>query len=81
MSDPVKLVAPTSPIKCLLSLPNDRAIQYKLGPERLTRLRNLNVLRLPVTRVIQTLGSTVLGTFQKHFHNLKNALKKDAHFY
>ena len=25
-----------------------RAIQYKLGPERLIRLRNSNVLRLPV---------------------------------
>ena len=32
----------------LLYLPNVRAIQYKLGPERLTRLGNSNVLRLPV---------------------------------
>jgi len=31
-------VAPASPIECLLYLPNVRAIQYKLGPERLTRL-------------------------------------------
>ena len=37
-----------SPIECLLYLPNVRAIQYKLGPERLTRLGNSNVLRLPV---------------------------------
>ena len=31
-SDRVNLVAPASPIKCLLYLPNVRAIQYKLGP-------------------------------------------------
>ena len=31
---------------CLLL--NVRAIQYKLGPERLTRLGNANVLLLPV---------------------------------
>ena len=47
-SDRVNLVALASPIECLLYLPNVRAIQYKLGPERLTRLGNLNVLRLPV---------------------------------
>ena len=47
-SDRVNLVAPASPIDCLLYLPNVRAIQYKLGPERLTRLGNSNVLRLPV---------------------------------
>ena len=34
--------------KYLLYLPNFRAIQYKLGPERLTRLGNSNVLRLPL---------------------------------
>ena len=39
-SDRVNLVEPASPIKCLLYLTNDRAIQYKLGPERLTRLGN-----------------------------------------
>ena len=33
-SDRVKLVSPASPIECLLYLPNVRAIQYKLGPER-----------------------------------------------
>ena len=55
-SDRVNLVAPASPIECLLYLPNVRAIQYKLGPERLTRLRivgNSNVLRLPVSRATQ----------------------------
>ena len=45
MSDRVNLVAPTSPIECLLYLPNVRAIQYKLGPKRLTRHGNSNVLR------------------------------------
>jgi len=49
MSGRVNLVAPASPIECLLYLPNVRAIQYKLGPERLTRLENLNVLRLPLS--------------------------------
>ena len=47
-SDRVNLVATASPIECLLYLPNVRAIQNKLGPERLTRLGNSNVLRLPV---------------------------------
>ena len=47
-SDRVNLIAPASPIECLLYLPNVRAIQYKLGPERLTRLGNSNVLRLLV---------------------------------
>ena len=47
MSGRVNLVAPASPIECLLNLPNVRAIQYKLGPERLTRLGNSNT-RLPV---------------------------------
>ena len=47
-SDRVNLVAPASPIECLLHLPNVRAIQYKLGPEKLTRLGYSNVLRLPV---------------------------------
>ena len=47
-SDHVNLVAPASPIECLLYLRNVPEIQYKLGPERLTRLGNSNVLRLPV---------------------------------
>ena len=47
-SDRVNIVAPASPIECLLYLPNDRAIQYKLGPERLTRLGYSNLLRLAV---------------------------------
>ena len=47
-SDRVNLVSPAGPIECLLYLPNVRAMQYKLGPERLTRLGNSNVLRLPV---------------------------------
>ena len=33
-SDRVNLVAPASPIECLLYLPNVRVIQYKLEPER-----------------------------------------------
>ena len=47
-SDSINLVAPASPIECLLYLPNVRAIQYKLGPGRLTRVGNSNVLRLLV---------------------------------
>ena len=47
-SDRVNLVAQASPIECLLHIPNVRAIQYKLGPERLTQFGNSNVLRLPV---------------------------------
>ena len=47
-SDRVIFFAPASPIECLLYLPNVRTIQYKLGPEMLTRLGNSNVLRLPV---------------------------------
>ena len=46
-SDRVNLVAPASPIECLLYIPNVRAIQHKLGPERLTRFGNSNVLGLP----------------------------------
>jgi len=47
-SDRVNFVAPASPIECMLYLPNVQAIQYKLGPERVTRLGNSNVLRLYV---------------------------------
>ena len=47
-SDRVNLVAPASPIECLLYLANVRVIQYKLGLERLAQLGNSNVLRLPV---------------------------------
>ena len=52
-SDGVNLVAPASLIECLPCLPNVRAIQYKLGPERLSRLGNSNVLRLPVKYVLR----------------------------
>ena len=41
-----------SPIEYLLYLPNVRAIQHKLGPERLTWLENSNVLRLPVNMAL-----------------------------
>ena len=37
-SDHVNLVEPAIPIKCLLQLPNVRATQNNLGPERLTWL-------------------------------------------
>ena len=47
-SDCVNLLAPASSIECLLHLPNVWAIQYHLGPERLTRLGNSNEIRLPV---------------------------------
>ena len=47
-SDSVNLVAPASSFECQLYLANVRKIQYKLGPERLTRLGNSNVLRRPV---------------------------------
>ena len=50
-SDRINLVALASPIECLRYSPNVRAIQYKLGPERLTRFGNSNVLRLPVLGV------------------------------
>ena len=53
-SDRVNLVAPDIPIECLLYLPNVRAIQYKLGPEMLTRLGNSNVLGLPVDYLYKT---------------------------
>ena len=64
-SDRVNLVAPASPI-LLLYLPNVRAIQYKLGPERLTRLGNSNVLRLPVIACNQTFSIKV------NLHLIKN---------
>ena len=47
MSNRVNFVAPASPIEYLLYLPNVWAIQYKLGPERLTRLGNSNELGCP----------------------------------
>ena len=50
--DRVNLVAPASSIECLLYLPSVRAIQYKLGPERLPRLGNSNVLRLPLIKAL-----------------------------
>ena len=46
-SDRVNFVAPASPFECPLYLRNIRAVQYKPGPERLTRHGNSNVLRLP----------------------------------
>ena len=48
MSDRANLFAPAIPVDCLFFQPNVRAVQYKLGPERLTRIGNSNVLRLPV---------------------------------
>ena len=47
-SDRVNLVAPASSIEYLLYLPYVWVKQYKLGLDRLTRLGNSNVLRLPV---------------------------------
>ena len=44
-SDGVNLVAPAA------FLTNVRATQYKMGPKRLTRLGNSNVLRLPVFNI------------------------------
>ena len=51
---------------CLLYLPNVPAIQYKLGPERLTRLGNSNVLRVPVIACNQTFSIKV------NLHLIKN---------
>ena len=69
MSDRVNLVTPASHIECLLYLPNVRAIQYKLGPERLTRLGNSNVLRLPLisslTKIYVTSQFTGIPTRDK----------------
>ena len=59
----VNLVAPASPIEWLLHLPNDRAIQYKLGPENFTRLGNSNVLRLPVVRAF---ANSIMGHLQTY---------------
>ena len=47
-SNRVNLVAPASPIECLLYLPIDTV--HKPGPERLIWLKNSNVLRLPVDK-------------------------------
>ena len=47
MSDRANLFAPASPVDCLFLQPDVRAVQYKLEPERLTRIGNSNVLRLP----------------------------------
>ena len=60
MSDRVNLVAPASPIDCLLKLPNVRATQYKLGPEKLTRLGNSNILQLPVDQIVKLLLSATI---------------------
>ena len=55
-SNRVNLIAQASPIEYLLYLPNVWAIQYKLGPERLTRLGNSNELRLPVSHSLPAFG-------------------------
>ena len=79
MSGRVNLVAPTSPIECLLNLPNVRAIQYKLGPERLTQLGNSNVLRLSVCKRNHKWSSVQrwqcpiqYGTIKSSVYNFKN---------
>jgi len=64
-SDRVNLVAQAGPIECLLYLTNVRAIQYKLGPERLTRLGNSNVLRLLVIVLFQGWKMSDLDNFDK----------------
>ena len=58
MSDRVNLV-PASPIECLLYYPSP-AIQYRLEPERFTRLGNSNVPRLTV-KSVKGLNSTVVN--------------------
>ena len=50
----VKRVVPASPIEWLLYLANVRATHDKLGPERLTRLENSNVLRLHLRSTART---------------------------
>ena len=70
MSDRVNLVAPASPIECLPYLPNVRAIQFKLGPERLTRLGNSNVLRLPVFCKLETIECETSLLYHKAKKNL-----------
>jgi len=52
ISDRVNCVAPANPIECVPYLPNIREIQYKLGLERLTRLGNSYVIRLPVIYIL-----------------------------
>ena len=42
-SDRFNLPAPVSPFTCLAYLTNVRAIQYKLGPERLTRRSEIQI--------------------------------------
>ena len=81
-SDRVNLVAPACPIECLLYLSNVRAIQYKLGPKRLTQLGNSNVLRLPVScRVFETyqlvlrqLPEFILMSIFKYLHTKHDIL-------
>ena len=74
-SDRVNLVATAAPIEFLLYLSNVQAIQYKLGPERLTRLENSNVLRLRVN-FEQVLGSwsrfKEFGEGFRNFWSFKN---------
>ena len=68
MSDRVNLVAPACPVECLPYLPNVRAIQYKLGPERLARLGNSIVLRLPVLQI----GILTFSFFKKRSFRYEN---------
>ena len=77
MSDRVNLVAPASPIECLLYLPNVRAIQYKLWPERLTRLGNSNVLRLPVDQDERFQHNNILRSHEpkRYILSIKNLSK------
>ena len=77
--DRVNLIATASPIECLLNLPNVRAIQYKLGPERLTQLGNSNVLRLSVCKRNYKWSSVQrwqcpiqYGTIKSSVYNFKN---------
>ena len=73
------LIAPASPLECLLYLPNVRAIQYKLGPERLNRLGNSNALQLPVsmTHVLELL--TQLSLFYRTSVFFKAFLKINSY--
>ena len=77
-SDRVNLVAAASPIEGLLYLTNVRGIQYKLGPEWLTRLGHSNVLRLPVMINISYLSICLLSLlpcFQSCFESKEKWVK------
>ena len=57
--DRVNLVAPASPIECLLYLPDVRAIQYKLGPARKFKCTT-------ATRALTDLPQIWIGDLGKH---------------